>query len=111
MRWKTYGDFVRLYFLISGLPFQLAASTLVLVLCRKWEERAGKLFILSAETGRDTFGIYLIHVVYIYILGLLWSGLGLTKGPFISTLTAIAVWYASIYTVRFCRNRHLPIPL
>ena len=64
---QVYGYDARQYFMLSGLPFQFIAATLVLVLLYRLDQRgiSGKAVDYVVNSGRDTYGIYLAHLLFL----------------------------------------------
>ncbi len=102
---QLYGDIVRHYFLLPGLPFQFIAPTFVLVVCVYWEKKGLPGMEGLAKQGKDTFGIYLAHIVPLYLLLKAWKAIELPLGPIASIAPAMITWFFCIGLVRLSRLR------
>lgn len=91
------------YLILTGLPFQFLGSTFILVVCIYWERN--KLIGIRGLSmmGKDTFGIYLAHLVPLYLLLEAWKALELPVGPVESLAPALITWLFCLWLVRLSR--------
>jgi peptidoglycan/LPS O-acetylase OafA/YrhL len=108
-----FGYHPRLQFLLGGLPFQAVGSLLaVLGLLRlQFLPRARKALVRMAACAKDSFGIYLSHVVVLMGLFALWTASGISTAHWVEVpVMATLVWLvcqAAIRVVRRLRLRRL----
>ena len=109
----VYGYDSRQYFLLAGLLFQFAAANLVLVLLYRLDLRGkhGRLYAYLVKAGKDTYGIYLAHLLFISCFLALWEAVNLPQIWWLKVLVVgPATWFVSRSLVRLCRYPGLAIP-
>ena len=107
---QAYGYDARQYFMFSGLPFQFIAATFVLVPLYRLDQKgiSGKAAGYVVNSGRDTFGIYLAHLLFLGCLLALWETIGLPEVYWLKVVIVFAAtWFICQLLVRICRNPRL----
>lgn len=100
----VYGYDARQYFLLAGLPFQFVAASFVLVLLYRLD-RPGKPPGYIVDSGRDTYGIYLSHLLVLSCLLALWGRVGMPDIFWAKVvLVAPLTWIICQLAVRACRH-------
>lgn len=100
-----FGYTPRIQLLFLGLPFQVIAAWLVLLLARYWENNSsGFLFGRLSELGRDTYAVYLAHYLVLIALMQAADRVGLVSGGItyvpLLWLTTLVVTYGGIEMIR-----------
>ncbi len=110
--WETHlevtlwGYNVRQYFLITGVLFQFISANFILALFYRLDQLYKKSFLLNflSRSGIDTFGIYLSHLAFVYILLKCWNALNLSPVPLIKIPCLFAMtWFSSQMLVKLLR--------
>jgi surface polysaccharide O-acyltransferase-like enzyme len=78
---EVFHVYGRGYFLLSGLPYQLAGALFMIGLFRSVERsfRKGRILNYLIRSGVDTFEIYIVHYLFLLLLVAAWTGLDLPK--------------------------------
>lgn len=105
----AYGNLVRHYFLLPSLPFQILAAVFSLAALMRLERHAVPGMGFLAAQGKDTFGIYLLHLAPLFLLIDAWKALGLTFGGLQSLAPAVLTWLIGAACVRICRRERFKI--
>jgi fucose 4-O-acetylase-like acetyltransferase len=104
---SAFGYTPRKQLLFGGLPFQLLGAFTMLWLLEKLdlERRARRLIGTLAPWGRDTYGVYLVHICVMLLLFrlLLWTGWVSMRAIQVPPLTA-ATYLISLAFVRAVRK-------
>jgi len=107
---KTFGVYGRFYFLFTGLISQTASTIFALALVQRLEQRFTGMRAMGylVSSGKDTFGIYLIHYLFVMLLVGAWFHFNLPRPLALKVpLVFILAWISSQGIVRLCR---LPLP-
>jgi hypothetical protein len=107
---RHLGATIRVYFLLGGLLSQFIAATTLLILFYRIDQIhvsnrfMGRLLGYMGNSGKDTYGIYLSHVLFIVLYEALWRAIGF---PYIYWPKVISIllltWVSSQLLVRICR--------
>jgi fucose 4-O-acetylase-like acetyltransferase len=105
---SIFGQNARQYFLLTGLVFQFTCANFVLAALyqiSRLKTAHTALFRWLADSGADTFGIYLAHNALLILLLVGWeksgaSGIAIIKIPLLFVIT----WWLSQLLVRITRK-------
>lgn len=100
----TYGDLIRHYFLIQGLPYQILAPIFVLVSLKLVKNTNSPVFALLEKQGRNTLGIYLMHFGLVMLSVQYWLSHIVTMKPLGVIVITCIVWTLCTLTVWLCRK-------
>lgn len=97
--------------MLAGLLFQFVAGSFVLALLYRIDagkKKQGRVYGYLVGTGRDTFGIYLAHLLLLSCLLALWKSVGLPDLFWLKVAAVgVTTWVACQFLVWACRHPRL----
>lgn len=107
---QAYGYDARMYFMLAGLLFQFVAANFVLALLYRVDRVGawGKVYRYLVRSGKDTYGIYMAHLLLLGCIIAFWDKAGMPDVYWVKVaVTVVSTWVISQSLVRVCRRPRL----